>query len=93
MKKLQESDIVRIMREEWDAKVARLAEEVDVVMRGKVDGGEKTLISPDLKLRHKASQLLYTVVSVGPRDVVLKTPEGRQFLVDTETLEKEYAID
>jgi hypothetical protein len=93
MKKLEESDIIRIMREEWDAKVASLTEAVDAVLKGKVDGKDKTLIDTDLKLRHKETQFLYTVVSVGPRDVILKTPEGKQFLVDKDTLENEYEID
>ena len=93
MKKLEESDIIRIMREEWDAKLARLAEEVDVVLKGKVDGKNKSLVSPDLKIRHKDSQYLYTVVSVGPRDTILRTPEGKMLPVDNETLEKEYELD
>jgi len=97
MKKLEESDIIRIMREEWDAKVARLSEEVDVVLKGKVDGGpEKTLISPDLKVRSKGKKnkkgFLYTVVSVGKKDVVLKTPEGDLILVNNEELEKNYEL-
>ncbi len=94
MKKLEDSDIIRLMREEWDAKLARLSEEVDAVFKGKVDGEEKTLMSPDTKLRHKESKLLYTLVSIGPRDAILLTPEGdKQFIVDKDTLEKEYAID
>lgn len=93
MKKLEESDIIQMMREEWNAKLARLSETVDAVLKGKVEGDEKLLISPDLKLRHKKTQFLYTVVSAGPRDVILKTPEGKQFLVDKDELEKNYEID
>lgn len=93
MKKLNEADIIKIMREEWDAKVKSLSETVDAVFKGKVDGDEKILLSPDLKLRQKDSQILYTVVSVSPREVVLKTPEGKPFLVDKDTLESEYEID
>ena len=93
MKKLEESDIIRIMREEWDAKVAALSEAVDAVLKGKVDGQEKTILSPELKLRHKKTQFLYTVASVGPRDAILKTPEGKQMIVDKDTLENEYELD
>ena len=63
------------------------------IVKTKIDGKEKTLISTDLKLRHKDTQYLYTVVSVGPRDVILKTPEGKQILIDKEELEKSYEID
>jgi hypothetical protein len=93
MKKLTEAEILQIMREEWDAKLAALEESVNAVLKGKVDGKEKTLIDAELKLRHKKTQFLYTVVSVGPRDVILSTPEGKQFLVDKDTLESEYEID
>jgi len=94
MKKLEDADIIRLMREEWEAKLSRLSEEVDAVLTGKVDGKEKMILSPDTKLRHKKSKLLYTLVSIGPRDAILMTPEGdKKFLVDKDTLEKEYAID
>lgn len=93
MKKLQEEDIIGIMREEWQAKVSALSEEVDLAFKAKVDGEEKEVISQDLKIRHKKSQLLYTVVSVGPKDMILKTPEGEEFLLDKDTLEDEYELD
>jgi len=93
MKKLQEQDIIRIMREEWQGKVAKLSEEVDLTFNAKVDGEEAEVISKDLKIRHKKSQILYTVVSVSPKDIILKTPEGEDFMLDKETLEDEYELD
>jgi hypothetical protein len=93
MKKLEESDIIQIMREEWDAKVAKLIESTNAVLKGKVDGRETLLIDPELKLRHKKSQYLYTVSSVSPRDVILRSPEGDEFLVDKEELEQNYELD
>ena len=102
MKKLTESDIIRIMREEWDAKVLRLSEDVDAVLQGKIGGKDKMLLSPQIKLKHNGSKLLYTVVSVSPEEVVLKAydenevegapPKEKCFTVDKETLEKEYVI-
>lgn len=93
MKKLEESDIIQVMREEWDAKLRALSEAADAVLKGKIDGDEKLLIDPGLKLRHKKTQFLYTVCSVSPRDVILKTPEGKEFLVDKEELESSYELD
>lgn len=93
MKKLEESDIIQVMREEWDAKLRALSEAADAVLKGKIDGDEKLLIDPGLKLRHKKTQFLYTVRSVSPRDVILKTPEGKEFLVDKEELESSYELD
>jgi len=93
MKTLNEQDIIRIMREEWNAKIAALTEDVDLAYKSKVGEQEKEVISKDLKVRHKKSQILYTVVSVGPRDAVLKTPEGDEFLIDKDELEKSYELD
>lgn len=94
MKTLQPEDVIRIMREEWNSRIKTLTEEVDVVMNSRVgDAGEVPVISPELKVRHKDSQIRYTVVSVGPRDVILRTPEGEQFLIDSAELEKSYQLD
>ena len=81
MKKLEDSVIIEMMREEWASKMQRLSESVDAVLTGKIDGKEKTILSPQTKLRHIKTQYLYDLVSVGTRDVILKTPEGKQFIV------------
>lgn len=94
MRKLQEADVIRIMREEWDKKVTALAETVDLTMHAKgKDGDQQPVISPELKVMHKKSGIRYTVDSVGPRDIILRTPEDEKFLVDKETLEAEYELD
>lgn len=94
MKTLQEADIIRIMREEWDKKVQTLAETVDLTLNAKgKDGDQHPVISPELKVMHKKSGIRYTVDSVGPRDVILRTPEDEKFIVDKETLEAEYELD
>jgi len=95
MRALKEIDVIRIMREEWDKKVSALSETIDIKMNSKIDKktGVQTVVTPELKVRHKKSQIRYTVSSVGPRDVILRTPEGENFLVDAETLEDEYALD
>lgn len=81
------------MREEWNAKIKKLEEEVDIVMHTNVDGPEQDVLSHGLKLLHKDSGLRYTIDSVGPRDVILLTPEGEKFLVDKAALESEYELD
>jgi hypothetical protein len=96
--KLTEDDILRIMREEWNLLRKQLAEEIDVTLRanvgkGKGKGEKKIVISPELKLKHKKSGYRYTVDSVGPKDCILRSPEGDTFLVDAATLENEYELD
>ena len=94
MKTLNEQEVLRIMREEWDAGIRALSEQIDMVMNSTIDGSEQEpVLSPELKVKHEKSQIRYTICSVGPRDVILRTPEGDQFLVDKETLESEYELD
>ena len=92
-KNLTEKEILRIMREEWDKKVSSLKETIDITFKSKVKDEDKELLSPGLKVLHKNSGIRYTVQSVGVEDIVLKTPEGKDFLVDKHELEKEYELD
>ena len=90
MKTLQESDIIQIMREEWDKRVNR----VMIESKDKTtDVNDAEVLSMGLKLLHKKSKLRYTVDSVSPRDVILITPEGEKMLVDKSQLEDEYELD
>jgi hypothetical protein len=93
MRTLTEADVIRVMREEWDKKVSALAETVDIAMNVKGKGGDHPVLSPELKVMHKDSGIRYTVDSVGPRDIILRTPEGEKFLVDKDELEKFYELD
>lgn len=94
MKTLSQDDIIRIMREEWDVRVAKLSETVELTLKTKLnDKGEQLILSPELKVMHKKSGIRYTIDSVGPRDVILRTPEGEQFIVDAQELENEYELD
>lgn len=95
MNTLREADIIRIMREEWDLKVRRLLESAQPGLKfdADSDGSDDELISPELKVLHNDSKVRYTVHSVGPDDVVLRTPEGEKILVDKTTLESDYVLD
>lgn len=77
---------IDIMREEWEASIKSLMEEVNL------DPSEKGVVSPGLKVMHKDSGIRYTVHSVSPRDVILRTPEGEKFIVSADTLENEYKL-
>ena len=90
MKTLQETDVLRIMREEWSRKIQRLTEEIELTVKSK-DG--KPFLSPGLKVMHDKSGIRYTIDSVSTKDVILVTPEGEKFIVDAGDLEKEYHLD
>lgn len=91
-KTLTEQDVLQMMRTLWNDRVAQLAETVDIVMHLK-SSDNNSVISPELKVRHKNSGIRYTVSSVGVNDIILKTPEGDDFLVDKEELEQNYELD
>jgi len=92
MQVLNEEIFLRIMREEWNKRVKSLiiesADEAPIKA-----GGTDQMLSSGLKLVHKNSKLRYTISTIGPRSVILKNPEGEEFAVDSDTLEKEYSID
>lgn len=94
MKQLTETDIIRSLREEWDARVGRLRETVGLTLNVDVDEDDtdEEILSADLKVTHTESGIRYTIDSVGPHDVVLLTPEGERFLVNKEEFEKEYEL-
>jgi hypothetical protein len=77
---------VEVMLQEWQHNIKKLMEDT------KFDDDDLGTITPGLKVKHKDSGIRYTVYSVSPRDVILKTPEGDKFLVSSETLESEYIL-
>lgn len=91
-RELTGSDIIRVVREEWDARLGRLSEDVGLVLHATIGGEQNNVVSPELKVVHKKSGILYTVDSVGSRDVILRTPEGDKFIVDQAVLEASYEL-
>lgn len=96
--KKKDNDFIRLMREEWKAKMAALQEEVDLMLNATVDDSKKPIISKGLKIRSKDEQILYKVTAVSVRGVDLRPPEGpedgsKDFFVDKDTLEKNYELD
>lgn len=93
MNNIKDEDILRIMREEWSKKVQALSETVDLMLKTKVDGDEKEVLSKDLKIQHKKTKVLYTVGEVGPAFVRLISPEGQELdPISADKLEDEYEL-
>lgn len=89
MKVLTKKDIMKIMAEELNLKITTAINEIEMFSKDR----KKILVSPDLKVRHSETGLLYTIDSVGPVDVVLRNPEGGLFNVDHQEFEKKYDLD
>ena len=82
MKTLKESDVIKLIGEEWDKRVKR----VIIESQSTTEIADAEILSNGLKLLHKKSKVRYTVHSVSPRDVILITPEGEKILVDKDEL-------
>jgi hypothetical protein len=93
MRKLTETDIIDVMREEWTSRVKTLCEKANITFSGVVGDKDTILVAPELKVQHRKSGLKYTVDSVSPQDVVLRTSEGKLFIVDATTFENEYVLE
>ncbi len=91
MKALTESDIIRIFQEENQKRLESLFEELDMYFTSA--GDMENVISKELKVKHKKSGLRFTVDSVSPRDVILRSPEGTLKRISQATLEQEFELD
>lgn len=91
-KKYKKEDVLKVMREEWSKKIKILSEDVDLNLKVKIDNRNIEPISDELRVKHKKSKIVYTVVSPSLNDVVLRTPEGEEFMINSEVLEDEYDL-
>ena len=89
MKILTQADIFKIMAEDYQKQLKDAINEIEIF----TPDGKKILISPELKVRHGSSGLLYTIDSVGAVDVTLRTPEGKMINIEHDEFEKEYNLD
>lgn len=98
MNKLDSDVVLRIMREERAKQLGSLRAEAGLVSEAldvnvSLDGVEKKVISPGLKVRSKKDGTLCTVKAVGPDSVVLVDPNGQSFHVLDSQLEGGYDLD
>lgn len=82
-KPVQDITILRILREEWEARKAVLVEETKTNFN---------TVSPGLKLKSKTTGLLYTVSTISPGAVTITSPEGTPSMLSNDTLEKEFEL-
>jgi hypothetical protein len=88
--KLDDKVVLRVLREQRAKQLASLREEVEVAV--KVDGDQKKVIAPGLKVRSKEG-VLYTVHAVGRDSVVLRDPGGQTIHISDKELESGYDLD
>lgn len=90
---LTEQKIIAMFLEEYDHKIFEVLTEIDLSPFPGQAHKDSPVVSRDLKVRHTQTSLLYTIHSVSPRDITLRTPEGKLFTVTIDELEKEYKLD
>jgi len=91
-KTLTNDKILKIIREEIDARFEKVIKEVVTTMD--LEDPDTNVISPGLKIRHKKSGLLYTVTRVTPHAVSLYGADSQtEFDVGTDEFKKEYELD
>jgi hypothetical protein len=83
MQKLDDSAIIRIIREEWESKKATLLSEAK---------HDFMTASPGLKLKHTKTGLLYTVAKVAPGAVTITSPDGAPSTLSNDQLEDEFEL-
>lgn len=69
MKTLTEQEIIRLMREEWDAKLSLFAEDVGLTLTKQMGNKTVQMVPDQIRITHKDSGLSYTVVGVTPNGV------------------------
>lgn len=78
--------IITLLREVADEKITNLSR------RYEKQKSDTESVAKGLKVKHSKSQYLYTVVSISPRDIVLRTPEGKDVSVERDEFNKEYEL-
>lgn len=92
MEKLTEQKIIRMMQREWNDKLKKLDEQLCEFMNVEDDDNKRGIVGVDTKVKHKGSYLLYTVHEIGPKDISLRTPEGKVFTISDSEFENEYEL-
>lgn len=62
MIELTEAKIIELMREEWDQRLLQLEKSLNAFT--KTPEGEKMVLGVGTRVKHRGSQLLYTIVAV-----------------------------
>lgn len=100
MKILSDDEIIQMIREEWTRKLKKLSENIELSTTSKVDGEEKFVISPGLKImsknKDKSKRQLYTVEEISPVTVRLsfydKNGAKKFITINNEKLEQKYDL-
>ena len=97
---LTEAKIIQLMREEWDQRILQLEKSLSAFT--KTPEGEKMVLGVGTRVKHRGSQLLYTIVAVDyRRDRIIIRPadaKGQEHdssvtSADFEGSEPEYELD
>lgn len=95
-KKIPKSDLIHLMNEEWNSRLAKLAELKDTALIPRKESGKKdeeSILSPQLRITDE-NGLEWEILAVSPLDVTLKGPysltgeEGKTVRIPVDKLSK-----
>lgn len=78
--------ITSILREEADHRVG------DLTKKYRQQKSDTEPVAKGLKVKHTESKFVYTVISISPRDIVLRTPDGKDITIARDNFNKEYEL-
>ena len=87
MVKITQKRFKQILQEEVQKKLA----ELNIKSYPGQESGD--VLSKGLKVRHKKSGVLYTILSLSPEEVLLQTPDDKTIQLSKDNLAKEYELD
>lgn len=100
--KVNSKDFIRIMREEYNRtleKLAKIDDEKDSEKTEKdepieIDVSElSALLSPGLSIKHDDTGINYEITKVGAEKSIIQSPDGKKYLVSNDALDKNFSIN
>jgi len=97
--KVNPQDFIKIMREEYNRTLEKLAKLDDEKSEKnekdhEIDMSELTgLLSPGLSIKHNDTGVNYEIVKVAKEKSVIQSPDGKKYLVSNDALDKNFSIN
>ena len=92
MGKLTDSEIIGLIREEYQKKVREVVDELDSFIKLGASG-DVNILSPGLKIRDRDAGLLYTIDLVRPDGCQVVSAVGVEFFIKNDELRDRYILD
>ena len=102
MKKISSKDFIKVMREEYNRTLEKLAKLDDAHHNEQDDSDDSVeidmsdlsqLLSVGLNITHIDTGVNYEIIEVGEKETALQSPDGKKYIVSNNSLDKNFAIN